>query len=710
MGPRIGFFLTSKKLKEVPRTLQQLRGFAVEATRSQNLFSPEDTKFLQWLDSQHPAERDDLQISDFVVSGHSLHSWLTLLGQAERCYWQDGTPVRCHSEPAFIIPRIFSSSSKSVHGYEASQDGGRKLPALGFVVQTPDGKQVLLNEARVVYPKDPEAFNEPAFVFVNGIFYPLSIVPPKSILFPFLEGGSLPLSTRRRTVLLRPLLKRFPRLAEDVVGLVRYHPVRLSFTFSLHPNDWVCVRLFANSRHAALKWEFTQEGWVVSHSMTEPHRSSEVVTPPENELVVMDGAPVVPENGSEKLHPANGAIQEGIEDLPEPSEAEVSQSWLESWGLQSSEEAEMESQEGWWTYLNSERIEILLEQWASRPQSAEYWANPSFRTLVSPTKRSPLRLKIQSSGMDWFSVSADLASFVTRLTSEDLEKICGSGDTYVKLSSGSWIGRSDAEKLQKTLDVMADLGLDPSTNEPQRLALTQLAGTPSLLQQLSGTLSVEEDEETAKAIQDLKTKLATFKGLPDVAMPQRLRATMRNYQIEGVKFLVYVASLKLGAILADDMGLGKTLQALAWMEHLRDLEGPAPCLVVCPASVVYNWQREAEKFVPGSSTLLLTSGEARHSLRKEIPRSDLVITNYALLRRDLEELKRFNLDVQNRVSALQARFAALGDTWQDQEHAKFSDEFKNTIKALKKFVEVSNQHTPYLLRKAQRIEDYLKQR
>ena len=80
------------------------------------------------------------------------------------------------------------------------------------------------------------------------------------------------------------------------------------------------------------------------------------------------------------------------------------------------------------------------------------------------------------------------------------------------------------------------------------------------------------------------------------------------------------------------------------------------------------------------------------------------------VRRFAEELKRFNLDVQNRIGSLQARFAALGDTWQDQEHTKFSAEFKNTMKALKKFVEVSNQHTPYLLRKAQRIEDYLNQR
>jgi len=82
----------------------------------------------------------------------------------------------------------------------------------------------------------------------------------------------------------------------------------------------------------------------------------------------------------------------------------------------------------------------------------------------------------------------------------------------------------------------------------------------------------------------------------------------------------------------------------------------------------------------------------------------------AEVRRFAEELKRFNTELQDRVVSLQARFTALGDTWQDQEHTKFSEEFKTIVKALKKFVEVSNQQTPYLLRKAQRIEEYLNQR
>ncbi len=79
------------------------------------------------------------------------------------------------------------------------------------------------------------------------------------------------------------------------------------------------------------------------------------------------------------------------------------------------------------------------------------------------------------------------------------------------------------------------------------------------------------------------------------------------------------------------------------------------------------------------------------------------------VRRFATELKKFNTDLQNGMASLQARFAALGDSWQDQEQVKFAEEFKQTMKALKKFVEASNTHTPYLLRKAQRIDEYLNQ-
>ncbi len=80
------------------------------------------------------------------------------------------------------------------------------------------------------------------------------------------------------------------------------------------------------------------------------------------------------------------------------------------------------------------------------------------------------------------------------------------------------------------------------------------------------------------------------------------------------------------------------------------------------------------------------------------------------VRRFAKELKRFNDDVQAKAAALHARFVALSGTWQDQEHEKFAEEFVVTMKGLKKFVELSEKHTPFLLRKAQRIEEYLGQR
>ena len=80
------------------------------------------------------------------------------------------------------------------------------------------------------------------------------------------------------------------------------------------------------------------------------------------------------------------------------------------------------------------------------------------------------------------------------------------------------------------------------------------------------------------------------------------------------------------------------------------------------------------------------------------------------VRRFAKELKSFNSGLQHGMSLLEARFKGLGDSWQDQEHQRFAEEFGQTMRALKKFIEVSNQHTPYLLRKAQRIEEYLEQR
>ena len=80
------------------------------------------------------------------------------------------------------------------------------------------------------------------------------------------------------------------------------------------------------------------------------------------------------------------------------------------------------------------------------------------------------------------------------------------------------------------------------------------------------------------------------------------------------------------------------------------------------------------------------------------------------LHRFAVDLKRFNSDLQAQVTTLHRQFTKLGETWRDQEHAKFAEEFEHILQALMKFVDVSDKQVPLLLRKAERIREYLEQR
>ncbi len=80
------------------------------------------------------------------------------------------------------------------------------------------------------------------------------------------------------------------------------------------------------------------------------------------------------------------------------------------------------------------------------------------------------------------------------------------------------------------------------------------------------------------------------------------------------------------------------------------------------------------------------------------------------LRRFAHDLKRFNTELHNQLSALHGRMLELGQTWRDQEQKKFTEEFEKTMKVLSRFVHASDEHIPFLLRKADRVDEYLQQR
>jgi WXG100 family type VII secretion target len=86
------------------------------------------------------------------------------------------------------------------------------------------------------------------------------------------------------------------------------------------------------------------------------------------------------------------------------------------------------------------------------------------------------------------------------------------------------------------------------------------------------------------------------------------------------------------------------------------------------------------------------------------------IVDPAELRRFASQLKRFTSDLQTNLSSLHGQMVGLGDTWRDQEHEKFREEFEQTMQVMSRFVEAANEQVPFLMRKAERIEDYLQQR
>jgi SNF2 family DNA or RNA helicase len=135
-------------------------------------------------------------------------------------------------------------------------------------------------------------------------------------------------------------------------------------------------------------------------------------------------------------------------------------------------------------------------------------------------------------------------------------------------------------------------------------------------------------------------------SIEPVTLPASLEATLRPYQKEGVNWLRFLEANTFGGILADEMGLGKTLQTLSWleMERYHPAVRGKPCLIVCPTSLVFNWAEEAHRFTPSLKVLTL-SGVDRHAKWAELPNANLVITSYALLRRDAEHYRSHEFGV-----------------------------------------------------------------
>lgn len=148
------------------------------------------------------------------------------------------------------------------------------------------------------------------------------------------------------------------------------------------------------------------------------------------------------------------------------------------------------------------------------------------------------------------------------------------------------------------------------------------------------------DKKLQQEVADKKHRLLHYNEVVTQPPSNEMRASLRPYQLEGFRWMQCLDELGWGGCLADDMGLGKTLQTITFIQHLKEKYPGSTQLVVCPTSLIFNWEAEIQKFCP-SLTYLLHYGQQRDFTDEQFKAADVVLTSYGVVRNDLEHLKSF---------------------------------------------------------------------
>jgi len=258
------------------------------------------------------------------------------------------------------------------------------------------------------------------------------------------------------------------------------------------------------------------------------------------------------------------------------------------------------------------------------------------------------------SGIDWFDVDVTMTIDGELFDLKEIVRMWKNNEQAIELSSGEgvavldqdWISRY-APILNRLIHTSKSKGFDPAKALEEAIEAEENKKASSLkidkfqIGLLSELESIASEKQSDEEWDKIVKKLNSFKGIKSQRIPKEVTGVLRDYQKEGVNWLCFLNEFNFGGILADDMGLGKTLQTLVFLAILKKRRIKRPNIVIAPTSVVTNWMAEVEKFVPHFKAVLL-HGQKRKEHYAEAKKSDLIITTYGLLQRDLEWLKSIN--------------------------------------------------------------------
>ncbi len=248
-------------------------------------------------------------------------------------------------------------------------------------------------------------------------------------------------------------------------------------------------------------------------------------------------------------------------------------------------------------------------------------------------KYNPHRPQIQmrtSSGIDWFELQVQISFGDQVVSLVNVRQAVLNKQNYVQLGDGS-LGILPEEWLQKYASIFR-LG---NVKEDHIELSKKHFSVVDLLYDEIDNLEVQQE------IREKKQKLLNFKEIPQVTLPTNIRATMRDYQIEGFKWLNFLDEFGWGGCLADDMGLGKTLQVLAFLQYQKERYGRVTSLVVVPTTLIFNWNAEVEKFCPDLKIYTHRGLDRRKGIRL-FDEYDIILTTYGTVRSDVELLAAYS--------------------------------------------------------------------
>ncbi len=235
---------------------------------------------------------------------------------------------------------------------------------------------------------------------------------------------------------------------------------------------------------------------------------------------------------------------------------------------------------------------------------------------------------------EWFEIDAVLSYKNKKIGLKELIKNIKEGKNYVKISKNEY-GVIPDNFIKKINTLLNDDSVILDRNRSKfKLFKLSTIDKVDILEENFNISNIIND------IKNIKEKLKNFKKLNYYRLPPVIENKLRDYQKEGVKWLLFLKDFHLNGILADEMGLGKTLQALTLLYLERKSK---PNLVIVPASLLFNWENEIKKFYNDINFTMLY-GKNREELYRNIDQFNIIITTYNIVRIDIEKLKKINFN------------------------------------------------------------------